>query len=65
MGSVFLAAKVEECPCRLTDLINVIDHLTKKFRRQPVDPLVIFSQVCLPRHGVSNATIEHSGTKEH
>ncbi|KAK3819552.1 MAG: cyclin-like protein [Benniella sp.] len=44
MGSIFLAAKVEECPCRLSDLVNVIDHLTKKFRRRPVDPLILFSQ---------------------
>lgn len=47
MGSIFLAAKVEECPCRLSDLVNVIDHLTKKFRRRPVDPLVLFSQVII------------------
>ncbi|KAG0240768.1 cyclin-like protein [Mortierella sp. GBAus27b] len=44
MGSIFLAAKVEECPCRISDLVNVIDHLTKKFRRRPLDPLVAFSQ---------------------
>ncbi|KAF9584637.1 hypothetical protein BGW38_005760 [Lunasporangiospora selenospora] len=44
MGSVFLAAKVEECPCRLTDLINVFDHLSKKFRHKALDPLPLFSQ---------------------
>ncbi|KAF9932049.1 hypothetical protein BGZ75_005140 [Mortierella antarctica] len=44
MGSIFLAAKVEECPCRLTDIINVIDHLCKKFRRRPADPLVPYQQ---------------------
>ncbi|KAG0052163.1 hypothetical protein BGZ83_002936 [Gryganskiella cystojenkinii] len=42
MGSIFLAAKVEECPCRLSDLINVFDHLCKKFRRKPLDPLQQF-----------------------
>ncbi|KAG0213070.1 hypothetical protein BGX28_005091 [Mortierella sp. GBA30] len=44
MGSIFLAAKVEECPCRITDLINVVDHLCKKFRRKPTDPLTVFGQ---------------------
>lgn len=45
MGSIFLAAKVEECPCRLSDLINVFDHLCKKFRRKALDPLPQFGMV--------------------
>ena len=45
MGSIFLAAKVEECPCRMTDLVNEIDHLTKHFRRKTLEPLALFSQV--------------------
>ncbi|KAF9902853.1 hypothetical protein BX616_001790 [Lobosporangium transversale] len=46
MGSVFLASKVEECPVRMTDLVNVFDHLHKVFRRRPrpIDPLVLFGQ---------------------
>ncbi|KAF9430222.1 hypothetical protein BGZ94_007842 [Podila epigama] len=44
MGSIFLAAKVEECPCRLTDLINVVDHLCKRFQRKPLDHLVLYSE---------------------
>lgn len=45
MGSLFLAAKVEECPCRLSDLINVFDHLCKKFRRKALDPIQHSGQV--------------------
>ncbi|KAF8941169.1 cyclin-like protein [Dissophora ornata] len=44
MGSIFLAAKVEECPCRMTDLVNEIDHLTKHFRHKTLEPLTLFSQ---------------------
>ncbi|KAG0273022.1 hypothetical protein BGZ95_011177 [Linnemannia exigua] len=44
MGSVFLAAKVEECPIRMVDLANVFDHLMKKFHRLPLDPMPAFQQ---------------------
>ncbi|KAF8979737.1 hypothetical protein BGZ46_005109 [Entomortierella lignicola] len=44
IGSIFLAAKVEECPVRMTDLVNVIDHLQKKFRRKRLDHLVLYGQ---------------------
>ncbi|GJJ76759.1 cyclin L [Entomortierella parvispora] len=54
MGSIFLAAKVEECPCRLSDLINVIDHLCKKFRRKALDPLPQFGQEF---YDLKNATV--------
>lgn len=45
MGSVFLAAKVEECPIRFLDLVNVFDHLIKKFHRLPLDPMPAYQQV--------------------
>ncbi|KAG0039294.1 hypothetical protein BGZ82_008898 [Podila clonocystis] len=44
MGSIFLAAKVEECPCRLTDLVNVVDHLCKRFQRKPLEPLQLYGE---------------------
>ncbi|KAG0334189.1 hypothetical protein BG004_000526 [Podila humilis] len=44
MGSIFLAAKVEECPCRLTDLVNVADHLCKRFQRKPLEPLALYGE---------------------
>ncbi|KAG0321809.1 hypothetical protein BGZ97_010240 [Linnemannia gamsii] len=44
MGSVFLAAKVEECPIRFLDLVNVFDHLIKKFHRLPLDPMPAYQQ---------------------
>ncbi|KAF9931134.1 hypothetical protein FBU30_010754 [Linnemannia zychae] len=45
MGSMFLAAKVEESPIRIGDLVNVFDHLMKKFHRQPLDPLPAYQQM--------------------
>lgn len=47
MGSIFLAAKVEECPCRLTDLVNVVDHLCKRFQRKPLEPLQVYGEVSI------------------
>ncbi|KAF9979143.1 hypothetical protein BGZ73_005311 [Actinomortierella ambigua] len=45
MGSIFLAAKVEECPCRMRDLVNVIDHLCKTFKGLPTtEPLALYGQ---------------------
>ncbi|KAF8944874.1 hypothetical protein BGZ47_003596 [Haplosporangium gracile] len=44
MGSVFLAAKVEECPIRFLDLANVFDHLIKKFHHLPLDPMPAYQQ---------------------
>lgn len=47
MGSIFLAAKVEECPCRLTDLVNVVDHLCKRFQRKSLEPLQLYGEVSI------------------
>jgi hypothetical protein len=34
MGCIFLAAKVEECPRKLSDVLNVFDYLRKEREEQ-------------------------------
>ncbi|KAF0484226.1 cyclin-like protein [Gigaspora margarita] len=42
MGSLFLASKVQESPCKIRDLINVYHYLIQRYRNLPVEPLEYF-----------------------
>ncbi|CAG8447153.1 5639_t:CDS:2 [Scutellospora calospora] len=42
MGSLFLASKVQESPCKIRDLINVYHYLIRRYRNLPVEPLEYF-----------------------
>ncbi|KAJ3078585.1 hypothetical protein HK102_004384 [Quaeritorhiza haematococci] len=39
MGSIFLASKIEECPRKIRDIINVFDYLISYYRGIPYKPL--------------------------
>ncbi|KAG0241061.1 hypothetical protein BGW41_006398 [Actinomortierella wolfii] len=55
MGSIFLAAKVEECPCRMRDLVNVVDYLCKTFKGlSTAEPLALYGQEF---YEMKNATV--------
>lgn len=42
LGALFLAAKVEEHPRRIRDIVLVFDHVVKRARDVPLDPLEMF-----------------------
>ncbi|GBP64809.1 Cyclin-L2 [Eumeta japonica] len=41
MGSVYLASKVEEKPCRIRDVINVFHHIKQVRAQKPITPLIV------------------------
>jgi hypothetical protein len=45
MASVFLAAKLEEVPKRIRDVVNVFHHLQQRRLRQPWQHLDLSSEV--------------------
>ncbi|KAI9034354.1 cyclin-like protein, partial [Hyaloraphidium curvatum] len=42
MGALFLAAKVEETPRRIRDIVLVFDHVIKRARGQSLEPVEMF-----------------------
>ncbi|KAJ1648477.1 hypothetical protein IWQ61_009987 [Dispira simplex] len=44
MACLFLASKLEECPRKVKDIINVFDYVIKRRRQLPTTPLEMFSQ---------------------
>lgn len=42
LGSLFLAAKVEEHPRRIRDIVLVFDHVVKRARDMSLEPLEMF-----------------------
>lgn len=45
MGAIFLAAKLEEQPRRVRDVVNVFDYLRKAQDGVDTDPMEYYSQV--------------------
>ncbi|XP_022116311.2 cyclin-L1 [Pieris rapae] len=41
MGSIYLASKVEEKPCRIRDVINVFHHIKQVRAQKPISPLIV------------------------
>lgn len=41
MGSIYLASKVEEKPCRIRDVINVFHHIRQVRAQKPISPLIV------------------------
>jgi cyclin L len=41
MGSVYLASKVEEKPCRIRDVINVFHHIKQVRAQRTITPLIV------------------------
>lgn len=41
MGSIYLASKVEEKPCRIRDVINVFHHIKQVRAQKPITPLIV------------------------
>ncbi|KAJ1968698.1 hypothetical protein IWQ62_001086 [Dispira parvispora] len=44
MACLFLASKLEECPRKVKDIINVFDYVVKRRRNLLITPLEMFSQ---------------------
>lgn len=44
MGSIYLASKVEEKPCRIRDVINVFHHIKQVRAQKPITPLILDSK---------------------
>jgi hypothetical protein len=43
-GALFAAGKVEETPCRINDIINVLYYLRQRRRNEDTTPLDGFNQ---------------------
>lgn len=41
MGSIYLASKVEEKPCRIRDVINVFHHIKQVRAQKTISPLIV------------------------
>lgn len=41
MGSIYLASKVEEKPCRIRDVINVFHHIKQVRAQRTISPLIV------------------------
>lgn len=41
MGSIYLASKIEEKPCRIRDVINVFHHIKQVRAQKPISPLLL------------------------
>ena len=48
-GALFLAAKVEECPRKVRDVLNVFTHLEQKRAGAPPTPLDVYSNAYTTR----------------
>lgn len=44
MGALFLASKIEECPRKIRDIINVFAYAIAHLRRQPTEPIELFGK---------------------
>jgi len=45
MGALFLAAKIEECPRQIKDVINVFHWLIRHYKDQKYEYLEIYDEV--------------------
>jgi hypothetical protein len=61
MGALYLASKLEECPVRMRDLINVFDLLLARAKHALQADRQVSSPIPLPSYHSIDKILSHSG----